>query len=122
MPTTLINIKNKNNKSKSFIYIGRGTVFGNANSHLEGGLSRKQACESYRYDFYKKIKYNYKFKFQVLFLHNKTIGCSCLPMMCHGSIIKEYLDSIIDIDKEVEAVVKRLMLLYPNLNVNSLLP
>lgn len=101
MITEVINIKRY--KDNDFVYIGRGTPFGNANSHLEGSMTRDDACDAYEYDFNQKIKYDPVFKLQVLSLHGKKLGCSCKPVLrCHGDTIKNYLDNVNNIEEEKE--------------------
>lgn len=95
--TKIINIKTSS--KKDFVYIGRGTTFGNPNDIM--GSNRKSAIEAYRYDFYQKIKRDKVFKLEVLRLYGKTLGCSCKPLDCHGDVIVDYLNSIDDIEKEI---------------------
>lgn len=120
MITEVINIKRY--KYNDFVYIGRGTPFGNANSHLEGGMTRDEACDAYEYDFNQKIKYDPIFKFQVLMLYGKKLGCSCKPFFrCHGDTIKNYLDNITNIEKEKEKNINLIKRMYPNLTIEDIL-
>jgi hypothetical protein len=118
--TEVINVKNY--KGTDFIYIGRGTPFGNANSHFSGELTRDESIEAYQYDFNQKIKSEPIFKLQVLSLYGKKLGCSCKPILsCHGDIIKNYLDNINDIEKEKEKVIYLIKKLYPNIIIEDIL-
>lgn len=100
METKLINIK-KNKDQLIFVYIGRGTPFGNGYTHMSGEMTRDEACNAYDYDFNKRIKRDLVFKLKVLELYGKTLGCSCLPLRCHGTTYINYLNSIDDIDFEI---------------------
>ena len=120
MITEVINIKKY--KGSDFIYIGRGTPFGNANSHFSGDLTREESIEAYKYDFNQKIKCDVVFKLQVLSLYGKKLGCSCKPFLsCHGDIIKNFLDKIQNIDKEKEMVIYLIKRRYPNIIIKDVL-
>jgi hypothetical protein len=89
MTTTLINIKKT--KGIKFVYIGRGTPFGNPYTNFSGELTRDEACDNYQYDFDKRIVSDESFRQKVLALYGKTLGCSCLPKRCHGQTYINYL-------------------------------
>jgi hypothetical protein len=78
MCTTVIN--RKKFPKANYIYIGRGTPFGNSNSTMEG-LSREDAINAFEYDFNLAIKNDIIFKIQVLSLYGKILGCSCNPFL-----------------------------------------
>lgn len=118
--TNLINIKI--DKNVDFTYIGRGTPFGNANTHLDGSMTREQACDAYEYDFNKEIKTNVIFKLQVLNLYGDNLGCSCVPFQrCHGQTIQNYLNNIVDFDTEFNKTLLLFKKIHPNTNLNSIL-
>jgi hypothetical protein len=119
MKTEVINIKIY--KGNDFVYIGRGTPFGNANSSRENSNSRDSACDGYEYDFRQKIKYDPSFKLQVLSLYGKKLGCSCVPLRCHGETIKKYLDQIIDINIEKEKTISLIKKMNANSNIEDIL-
>ena len=73
------------------VYIGRPSIFGNPFSVKEYG--REGCIARYKEYFYKRIKEDVKFKEAVLKLKDKTLGCFCKPLACHGDVIKEYLDN-----------------------------
>jgi len=100
-------VVNRHNTNVFDQYIGRGTIFGNANSTIQNDYvkTKEEAIEAYRYDFYEKIKRKPKFKLAVLMLYGKVIACSCHPAPCHGDVIVEYLDSIKDIDWEKKITI-----------------
>jgi len=78
-------------KEKYDAYIGRPSIFGNPFSVKEYG--REGCIARYKEYFYKRIKEDVKFKEAVLKLKDKTLGCFCKPLACHGDVIKEYLDN-----------------------------
>jgi hypothetical protein len=88
--TSIINIKTYPKMKKDYVYIGRGSPFGNSYIIGKDG-SRDEVCEKYKKDFYKKIK-NERFRRQVLELKGEKLACHCKPEKCHGDIIVEYLE------------------------------
>ena len=78
-------------RDKYDIYIGRPSIFGNPFSVKEYG--REGCIQKFREYFYKRIKEDVKFKEAVLKFKDKTLGCFCKPLACHGDVIKEYLDN-----------------------------
>ena len=46
----------------------------------------------YRQYFNDRINTDPEFKLRILQLQGKRLGCFCKPYLCHGDIIKEYLD------------------------------
>lgn len=78
-------------RDKYDVYIGRPSIFGNPFSVKEYG--REGCIARYKEYFYKRIKEDVKFKEAVLKLKDKTLGCFCKPLACHGDVIKEYLDN-----------------------------
>jgi len=87
MGTEVINVKAYKG---GYVYIGRGSPFGNPFS-ITKKESREKVIEKYRTWFYNKLE-DLTFKEKVLALKGKTLGCYCKPQACHGDIIKEYLD------------------------------
>ena len=106
MATKVVNIKTDNYD----VYIGRGSKFGNPYSHLPLRYTKAQvqvktrdeSIERYREYFYKQIEEDPEFLDDILRLKNKTLGCHCAPIngfngkiMCHGQIISEFLDVVL---------------------------
>jgi hypothetical protein len=83
-------------------YIGRGTIFGNPYSHMDGTLAefkvatREEAIANYRLWFAEQVK-SPAFAAQVLALRGKRLGCFCKQpdreVSCHGDVIVEWLES-----------------------------
>lgn len=88
--TVLINMHG--GKSKYDIRIDRGTPFGNPFKIGRDG-DREQVIEKYRTWFYKRLTDD-SFRDKVLSLKGKTLGCWCVPDLCHGMVIIEYLEGI----------------------------
>lgn len=96
--TTLINIHEA--ETKNFVYIGRGSSFGNKYVIGEDG-TREEVIEKYKKWFYKRIDKQPRFLKDVLRLRGKTLGCFCKPdggfkgrVLCHGQIIISYIEKI----------------------------
>jgi hypothetical protein len=55
--------------------------------------SRELAIEKYKAYFYIRLRTDPEFKRRVLELKDKTLGCFCSPLACHGSIIVDFLEN-----------------------------
>lgn len=91
--TKIINIS----KEPYDVYIGRAGkgqsgYFGNP-FPLTSITTRKKVMEKYRAYFYNRIENDQEFKERILQLKGKVLGCFCKPKMCHGDVIKEFLDN-----------------------------
>ncbi len=86
--TTVVNIYKT--KDLNYIYIGRGSPFGNPFVIGKDG-TREEVIEKYRSYFKGKLE-DPTFRTMVLRLRGKRLGCFCKPKACHGDIIKEWLD------------------------------
>lgn len=91
MKTKVVNLKTA--PKGTYIYIGRGSIFGNPFIIGKNG-TREEVIEKYKHYFYKKIATDEGFKSRVLRLYGKTLGCFCKPLACHGDIIVEYLENL----------------------------
>ena len=87
--TTVVNINEPYD-----IPIFRGTLFGNP---YEIGIdgTRSEVIKRFKRWFTFLLK-DPVFKEEVMKLKGKRLGCSCKPKACHGDVICEYLNSIID--------------------------
>lgn len=97
--TTVVNISRKNGKKieKYDVLIDRRTPFGNPHTigycrECNKVHDRKEAIEMFRKDFYECLNDD-EFKKEVLKLKGLRLGCWCVPLLCHGNVIKEYLDN-----------------------------
>jgi hypothetical protein len=86
--TRVINIHA--NRARGYVYIGRGSAFGNPYRMGKDG-DRKTVIEKFRKHFQKRL-HNERFKKAVEDLRGKTLGCFCKPEACHGDVIVEYLE------------------------------
>lgn len=87
--TEVVNIRD----NKPFdVLIDRRSIFGNPFDHRRLGITRHECVERYREYFHKRLKTDPEFKKRVLELKDKRLGCWCVPLECHGEVIKEYLD------------------------------
>lgn len=74
-------------------------MFGNPFTHLPLGKTkaefqvktREEAIEKYRELFLEMLEDPY-FKFELEALKDRTLGCFCKPLDCHGDIIAGWLD------------------------------
>ena len=74
------------------VAIDRRSIFGNPFLMGRDG-DRDQVVEKYKKYFYKRLETDLDFQQKVLELKDKTLGCWCAPLRCHGDVIVEYLDN-----------------------------
>lgn len=87
-------------KGKFDIYIGRGTIWGNPHPiDLGQGISRPVSIEMYREHLYECLEDGRISIGDILSLSGKRIGCSCAPLPCHGNIIIEVFNEIVEMLK-----------------------
>ena len=89
--TTIVNLRIE----KYDVYIGRAGrgkdgYFGNPFSFG----TREQNISDFMDYFYSRLESDPVFRYRVGQLRDKTLGCFCKPLACHGDVIKEYLDSL----------------------------
>lgn len=93
MTTKVINIHHKVSYD---VYIGRGSIWGNPYSHMPNTTAkfkvttREEAVNCYR----EYIKAQPDLLTRVCELKGKTLGCFCMPNLCHGSILAELANKI----------------------------
>ncbi|AFC21599.1 hypothetical protein GAP32_149 [Cronobacter phage vB_CsaM_GAP32] len=88
-------------KGEFDVYIGRGTIWGNPHPIDPGqGISRQISIEMYREHLYKCLEDGTITVKDVLSLSGKRIGCSCSPLPCHGDVIIEVFNCIVEMLEE----------------------
>lgn len=97
MKTTVVNIR----KSEYDVYIGRAGhghdgTFGNPFSVTQDG-GRENAIALYKKYFLNRMKIDPEFASQIQSLKGKRLGCFCVPKLCHGDVIVEYLENTMKI-------------------------
>lgn len=86
MKTEVVNLRTQAYDEK----ICRGTIFGNPYEIGVDG-TREQVIARYFKWFHFMLR-DPRFLASVLKLRGKKLGCFCVPMACHGEIIKKFLD------------------------------
>lgn len=94
IPPVLVN----RHKSKDFDeYIGRGTKWGNPFPvDLGKGHTRQIVVEMYREYLYECLADGRLTIQDFLDLSGKRIACSCAPLVCHGDVIIEVFNTIVE--------------------------
>jgi hypothetical protein len=86
---------------KDYIYIGRGSKYGNDATRLTIGKTkarvqvktREESIEWYRRDLDKKMQSNPALLLTLVReLDNKILGCYCKPLSCHGDVLADLID------------------------------
>ena len=102
--TTVVNIKHFGGDISGITMIDRSTIFGNP-FNISKTRIREQSIKQYRLWFYKKIQLE-MFREAVESLRDKTLGCWCKPLDCHGDIIVEYLNNIGNVHLRQDTIIK----------------
>lgn len=76
----------------SYIYIGRGTIFGNPFYIIKGQCTREQVIAKFR----EYAPRNVELMRRLPELRDRVLGCSCKPLPCHGDVLVEFLDKYTD--------------------------
>lgn len=96
--TTVVN----KHKEPYDIYIGRGSKWGNPFSHKAGTRakfivsSREEAVAKFR-EWITNGEGRYLLR-SIPELKDKKLGCFCKPLACHGDVLVELVDSLIESD------------------------
>ena len=84
-------VVNKKNNEPYDVYIGRPSPFGNPFIIGRDG-NRMKVIERYISYFHTRIATDEGFREKVVALKDKTLGCYCSPLPCHGHVIAEWVD------------------------------
>lgn len=90
--TYVVNIR----RERYDVYIGRAGrgqdgYFGNPFTVREHG---KRALELFREHFLTRLRTDETYRWRVISLKGKALGCFCKPGPCHGDVIAEWLNRI----------------------------
>jgi hypothetical protein len=92
---------NRHKCSTFDVYIGRGSKWGNDHPiDNSKGHTRQIVVEMYRHDLYAKLESGELTIQDFLDLSGKIIGCSCAPLVCHGDVIIEIFNEIVEMLNE----------------------
>jgi hypothetical protein len=80
--------------------VDRGTPFGNPYDHKRLGITRAESVALYKTYFLERVSRDAKFKEKVLTLKNLVLGCWCVPLTCHATVIAEYLNNYVPVSQE----------------------
>lgn len=82
-------------KEKYDVYIGRPSSFGNPFAIGKDG-TRDEVIDKFEDYFHNRLQTDDSFKKEVLSLSGLKLGCFCKPLRCHGDVIAEYLNGLVD--------------------------
>lgn len=91
--TTVVNKYKVNMNDPDIVYIGRGSIWGNPYSHMDGTKapvkveSREHAIELYRRSLWMDIQSGMMTKEMLIELDGKRLACYCSPRACHGDVL-----------------------------------
>lgn len=78
----VVNVKAYN--TKDFIYIGRGSKWGNPYKMKNSSEAEREKVVR---EYYKYLKNTPKLLNSIKELKNKKLGCYCSPKLCHGHVL-----------------------------------
>lgn len=95
-------------KSEFDVYIGRGSKWGNPYTHIQDRSTqaefnvstREESIERFRDYIYRKIETGEISIAELCELQGKRLGCFCKPKSCHGDILVEIIQAIIEMSNE----------------------
>lgn len=103
-------VRNKRNWRGIGFYVARPSILGNPYSHLDISLAKfkvstvDEAILKYKKYFHLHILTDNKFRDELLrmvsfYNENKFLNiiCWCNPKPCHGDVIKEYIQDIVEL-------------------------
>lgn len=96
MITKVVNIRHEG----CDVYIGRAGhgqsgYFGN-NVHFGPRVVKSAKIHAFKHHFEHRIEHDVEFRYNVLLLKGKVLGCFCKPDKCHGDVYAEYLNNMSD--------------------------
>ena len=96
-----VTVVNKRTHRGPATYIGRGSVFGNPFKLTDH--TREESIAKYEQLFYstmlrdpKVIKELYALVERLISGEHIFLACYCKPLACHGDVLKEYIDNVIN--------------------------
>jgi hypothetical protein len=88
--TTVVNIKSG---AEFDVFIGRPSQFGNPFRIGVDG-TRTEVVEEYERYARAKIKEDAQFREAVRGLYGKRLGCYCVPLKCHGTVLARLAEEL----------------------------
>lgn len=89
MATLVVNIRKG---TRCDVYIGRPGHFGNPYVIGQDG-DRDEVIRKFKDYFHGRMRIEPDFRKKVEALRGKILGCYCVPELCHGNVIAEYIDT-----------------------------
>lgn len=92
METTVVNIHH----GTSFdVYVGRAGkgYLGYYGNPFNSG-TREEKINNFKTYFYNRLKSDPEYRKKIHDLKGKTLGCFCIPLKCHASVIADYLNAL----------------------------
>lgn len=68
------------------VYIGRGSEWGNP-FKLDDFKERSEVIEKYEIYIREKLENSPELRGELKYMKDKTLGCFCKPLACHGDIL-----------------------------------
>ena len=103
MKTKVVNVLREKGieRDSNYVYIGRGSIYGNPFSHLTkrtGALvqveTREESIEKYKewIDGEIELDIDPPTKEEIMKLENRILGCFCHPKKCHGNVLVKIIE------------------------------
>jgi hypothetical protein len=101
----VVNKRNFKREGGDVIYIGRPSILGNPFTFTADGssdMTRELSIQLYKGHFNRMLLTNQEFQRTIMEILDKAraydiyLVCWCAPLDCHGRIIKEFIDAILE--------------------------
>jgi hypothetical protein len=90
---TVTTVVNRKSGAHYDVFIGRPSVFGNPFRIGEHG-NRVQVIEMYEQYARQRLKEDAQFREAVKGLYGKRLGCYCVPLKCHGTVLARLAEEL----------------------------
>jgi hypothetical protein len=97
----------KRDSGDDVVYVGRPSLLGNPfKIDAFKGMTREKVIRIYKGYFYRMLLTDDGFRREVLTIlhkaraHHVYLVCWCAPLPCHADVIKEYVDTILEGERD----------------------
>jgi hypothetical protein len=99
----IVNKRHFKREGEDVVYIGRPSIYGNPfQVDAMHGMTREHVIKLYKGCFNRTLLTEPEFQLAIMRilhkarLHDVYLVCWCAPLDCHGRVIKEFIDAILE--------------------------